>query len=178
MMMTTKTIKRSVCVPLTDFLCFTDGKEAVSGEENPDSDSNSTISSQVTFESYKVQTLQSFTLDLLTDALCAVLLDQDEQRVLKHHGRENRTDRSQRLQKSQSFMDSQGSGNSSSSSSEAWDSHTHSPQGEESPESHYQPCETSLSPLLHPTKRPATNPPPISNQATKGTCYSYIRTDQ
>ncbi|MCJ8734443.1 hypothetical protein PDJAM_G00235470 [Pangasius djambal] len=114
------------------------GKEAVSGEENPDSDSNSTISSQ------------------------------DERQVLKHHSRENRTERSQRLQNDQSFMDSQGSGNSSSSSSEAWGSHTHSPRGEESPESRYQYCETSLSPLLHPTKRPATNPPPISNQATKG----------
>lgn len=28
--------------------------------------------------------------------------------------------------------------------------------------------ETSLSVPLHPTKRPASNPPPISNQATKG----------
>ncbi|XP_058252869.1 lysine-specific demethylase 7B isoform X2 [Hemibagrus wyckioides] len=106
-------------------------KEAVSGEENPDTDSNSTISSQ------------------------------DE-----HHGRENRTDRNQRMQDKQHFMDSQGSGNSSSS--EAWGSHTHSPRGEESPESRYQYCETPLSPILHPTKRPATNPPPISNQATKG----------
>ncbi|XP_060784350.1 lysine-specific demethylase 7B isoform X2 [Neoarius graeffei] len=114
------------------------GKEAVSGEENPDSDSNSTISSQ------------------------------DERQVLKRHSRENRTDRSQRLQDNQSFMDSQGSGNSSCSSSEAWGSHTHSPRGEESPESRYQYCEMSLSPPLHPTKRPATNPPPISNQATKG----------
>ncbi|KAM9470309.1 lysine-specific demethylase 7B isoform 2-T2 [Clarias gariepinus] len=103
-------------------------KEAVSEEENPDSDSNSTISSQ------------------------------DERQVPKHHSRENR---------SQSFMDSQGSGNSSSSS-EAWSSHAHSLSGEESPKSHYQYCETSLSSLLHPTKRPATNPPPISNQATKG----------
>ncbi|KAF5897989.1 lysine-specific demethylase 7B-like, partial [Clarias magur] len=107
------------------------GKEAVSEEENPDSDSNSTISSQ------------------------------DERPVPKHHSREKRTDHSQ------SFMDSQGSGNSSSSSSEAWSSHAQSPSGEESPKSHYQYCETSLSPLLHPTKRPATNPPPISNQATK-----------
>ncbi|KAI5105514.1 lysine-specific demethylase 7B isoform X1, partial [Silurus meridionalis] len=108
-------------------------KEAGSGEENPDSDSNSTFSSQVTSESYK-------------------------------HCREKWTDRNQRLQDSQSFMDSQGSSNSS----DAWGSHTLSPRGEESPESHYQYCETSLSPLLHPTKRPATNPPPVSNQATKG----------
>ncbi|KAI5617285.1 lysine-specific demethylase 7B isoform X1 [Silurus asotus] len=110
------------------------GKEAGSGEENPDSDSNSTFSSQ------------------------------DERQMLKHRGREKWTDRSQRLQDSQSFMDSQGSSNSS----DAWGSHTLSPRGEESPESHYQYCETSLSPLLHPTKRPATNPPPVSNQATKG----------
>ncbi|KAK2838392.1 hypothetical protein Q7C36_013206 [Tachysurus vachellii] len=115
------------------------GKEAASGEENPDSDSNSTISSQ------------------------------DERQAPEHHGRENRTERNQRLQVKQRFMDSQGSGNSSSSSSsEAWGSHTHSPQGEESPESRYQYGETPLSPILHPTKRPATNPPPISNQATKG----------
>uniref|UniRef100_A0AAY4E3N0 Uncharacterized protein n=1 Tax=Denticeps clupeoides TaxID=299321 RepID=A0AAY4E3N0_9TELE len=32
----------------------------------------------------------------------------------------------------------------------------------------YQYCESSLSPPLHPTKRPASNPPPVSNQATKG----------
>lgn len=31
--------------------------------------------------------------------------------------------------------------------------------------------ETSLSIPLHPTKRPASNPPPISNQATKGNVY-------
>lgn len=31
--------------------------------------------------------------------------------------------------------------------------------------------ETSLSVPLHPTKRPASNPPPISNQATKGTAH-------
>lgn len=31
--------------------------------------------------------------------------------------------------------------------------------------------ETSLSVPLHPTKRPASNPPPISNQATKGNVY-------
>lgn len=157
-----------------DSFCSTDGQETVSGEENPDSDSNSTISSQVTSKSYK-STLQVFTLDLLTDVLHTVLLDQDERQVLKHHSRDIRTERSQRLQKNQSFMDSQGSGNSSSSSSEAWGSHTHSPRGEESPESCYQSCETSLSPLLHPTKRPALNPPPISNQATKGTLFYSLK---
>uniref|UniRef100_W5L133 Lysine (K)-specific demethylase 7Ab n=1 Tax=Astyanax mexicanus TaxID=7994 RepID=W5L133_ASTMX len=98
------------------------GKEPVSGEENPDSDSNSTIS-------------------------------QEEWRVRKQQRRE-----------SQSLMDSQGS----CSSSEAWGSHTHSPEREDSLPSGYQYCETSLSPPLHPSKRPAPNPPPISNQATKG----------
>lgn len=39
----------------------------------------------------------------------------------------------------------------------------------ESSVSPHRPCgETSLSVPLHPTKRPASNPPPISNQATKG----------
>uniref|UniRef100_A0AAR2K189 Lysine-specific demethylase 7A n=1 Tax=Pygocentrus nattereri TaxID=42514 RepID=A0AAR2K189_PYGNA len=56
----------------------------------------------------------------------------------------------------------------SCSSSEAWGSHTHSPGREDSPPSGYQYCETSLSPPLHPSKRLAPNPPPISNQATKG----------
>ncbi|KAI4902439.1 hypothetical protein NFI96_011490 [Prochilodus magdalenae] len=99
------------------------GKEPVSGEENPDSDSNSTISSQ------------------------------EERHVRKQQRRE-----------SQGLMDSQGS----CSSSEAWGSHTHSPGHEERSPSGYQYCETSLSPPLHPSKRPAPNPPPISNQATKG----------
>lgn len=99
----------------------------------------------------------------------AVVSEQDERQALKHHSRENWTDRNQRLQDKQSFMDSQGSGNSSSS--EAWGSHTHSPRGEESPQSRYSYCDTPLSPLLHPTKRPATNPPPISNQATKGSLF-------
>lgn len=105
--------------------------------------------------------------------MSCMLFCQDERQMLKRHSREKRTDRSQRLQDKQSFMDSQGSGNSSSSS-EAWGSHTHSPRGEESPESRYQYCETSLSPLLHPMKRPATNPPPISNQATKGTTVIWL----
>uniref|UniRef100_A0A4W4ENV9 Uncharacterized protein n=1 Tax=Electrophorus electricus TaxID=8005 RepID=A0A4W4ENV9_ELEEL len=56
-----------------------------------------------------------------------------------------------------------------SSSSEAWASHAPSPGcGENHTPSDYQYCETSLSPPLHPCKRPAPNPPPISNQATKG----------
>lgn len=33
--------------------------------------------------------------------------------------------------------------------------------------------ETSLSVPLHPTKRPASNPPPISNQATKGNAHLH-----
>uniref|UniRef100_A0AAQ6A195 [Histone H3]-dimethyl-L-lysine(36) demethylase n=1 Tax=Amphiprion ocellaris TaxID=80972 RepID=A0AAQ6A195_AMPOC len=49
------------------------------------------------------------------------------------------------------------------SSSEAWDN-----QGLPSPETDYQYCDPSLSPPLHPSKRHAPNPPPISNQATKG----------
>uniref|UniRef100_A0A8C5BVT7 Uncharacterized protein n=1 Tax=Gadus morhua TaxID=8049 RepID=A0A8C5BVT7_GADMO len=53
-------------------------------------------------------------------------------------------------------MDSQGN-----SSSEAWDH-----RGPETDT--YQYCDPSMSPPLHPSKRPAPNPPPISNQATKG----------
>uniref|UniRef100_A0A665VPB0 [Histone H3]-dimethyl-L-lysine(36) demethylase n=1 Tax=Echeneis naucrates TaxID=173247 RepID=A0A665VPB0_ECHNA len=49
------------------------------------------------------------------------------------------------------------------SSSEAWDN-----QGLPSPEMDYQYCDPSMSPPLHPSKRHAPNPPPISNQATKG----------
>ncbi|KAM4712093.1 lysine-specific demethylase 7A isoform 1-T1 [Anableps anableps] len=55
-------------------------------------------------------------------------------------------------------MDSQGN-----SSSEAWDN-----QGLPSPNAEYQYCDPSMSPPLHPSKRNAPNPPPISNQATKG----------
>lgn len=55
-------------------------------------------------------------------------------------------------------MDSQGN-----SSSEAWDN-----QGLPSPNPEYQYCDPSMSPPLHPSKRNAPNPPPISNQATKG----------
>ncbi|XP_041833292.1 LOW QUALITY PROTEIN: lysine-specific demethylase 7A [Melanotaenia boesemani] len=63
-----------------------------------------------------------------------------------------------RLQGGKSPMDSQGN-----SSSEAWDN-----QGLPSPETDYQYCDPSMSPPLHPSKRHAPNPPPISNQATKG----------
>uniref|UniRef100_A0A665VP65 JmjC domain-containing protein n=1 Tax=Echeneis naucrates TaxID=173247 RepID=A0A665VP65_ECHNA len=63
-----------------------------------------------------------------------------------------------RLQGDKSPMDSQGN-----SSSEAWDN-----QGLPSPEMDYQYCDPSMSPPLHPSKRHAPNPPPISNQATKG----------
>ncbi|XP_046878484.1 lysine-specific demethylase 7A [Hypomesus transpacificus] len=66
-------------------------------------------------------------------------------------------------------MDSQGN-----SSSEAWDNQGLS-LGAPSPLSHtaspgtdYQYCDPSMSPPLHPSKRHASNPPPISNQATKG----------
>lgn len=58
-----------------------------------------------------------------------------------------------RLQGDKSPMDSQGN-----SSSEAWDNQ----------ETDYQYCDPSMSPPLHPSKRHAPNPPPISNQATKG----------
>ncbi|XP_017267163.1 lysine-specific demethylase 7A isoform X2 [Kryptolebias marmoratus] len=63
-----------------------------------------------------------------------------------------------RLQGGNSPMDSQGN-----SSSEAWDN-----QGLPSPETDYQYCDPSMSPPLHPSKRHAPNPPPVSNQATKG----------
>lgn len=80
------------------------------------------------------------------------------------------------LQGDKSPMDSQGN------SSEAWDnqglpsplsrSHTNSP------ETDYQYCDPSMSPPLHPSKRHAPNPPPISNQATKGSdhtsCFQYL----
>lgn len=65
-------------------------------------------------------------------------------------------------------MDSQGN-----SSSEAWDnrgplslgalSHDASPEAD-----NYQYCDPSMSPPLHPSKRHASNSPPVSNQATKG----------
>uniref|UniRef100_A0AAY4CYZ4 Uncharacterized protein n=1 Tax=Denticeps clupeoides TaxID=299321 RepID=A0AAY4CYZ4_9TELE len=58
---------------------------------------------------------------------------------------EHQGDRQHYVQAGKGFMDSQGN-----SSSEAWDS------------------PLSTSPPLHPSKRQASNPPPISNQATKG----------
>uniref|UniRef100_A0A3P8YB05 Uncharacterized protein n=1 Tax=Esox lucius TaxID=8010 RepID=A0A3P8YB05_ESOLU len=78
---------------------------------------------------------------------------------------------SQRIQENKNFMDSQSSG-STSNSSDAWGDQSPS-QGPSDPlhlgpSSEYQYCETSLSPHLHPSKRPAPSTPPISNQATKG----------
>uniref|UniRef100_A0A3P8ZD69 Uncharacterized protein n=1 Tax=Esox lucius TaxID=8010 RepID=A0A3P8ZD69_ESOLU len=67
-------------------------------------------------------------------------------------------------------MDSQGN-----SSSEAWDNQGPLSFGAPSPLSHnaslgdnYQYCDPSMSPPLHPSKRNASNSPPVSNQATKG----------
>ncbi|XP_051975000.1 lysine-specific demethylase 7A-like isoform X2 [Xyrauchen texanus] len=73
----------------------------------------------------------------------------------------------------QPWWSSQGNSNSNSSS-DAWDSSEpcstpRSPEGgEESIEEVYSYRESSLSPSLHPSKRHAPNPTPISNQATKG----------
>ncbi|XP_024913537.1 lysine-specific demethylase 7A isoform X2 [Cynoglossus semilaevis] len=71
------------------------------------------------------------------------------------------------LQGAKSPMDSQGN-----SSSEAWDNQGPpsplSGSHATSPETDYQYCDPSMSPALHPSKRHAPNPPPISNQATKG----------
>ncbi|XP_036375898.1 lysine-specific demethylase 7B-like isoform X1 [Megalops cyprinoides] len=94
-------------------------------------------------------------------------LDSDSNSTPRHQGElgaqqspggvcrlESRAELPQRNQDNMNFMDSQ-------SSSEAWASHN-------SPGTNYQHPETSLSLPLHPSKRPASNPPPISNQATKG----------
>uniref|UniRef100_A0A8C1MCR8 JmjC domain-containing protein n=1 Tax=Cyprinus carpio TaxID=7962 RepID=A0A8C1MCR8_CYPCA len=73
----------------------------------------------------------------------------------------------------QHWWSSQGNSNSSSSS-DAWDSSepcsaARSPEGEDgSLGEEYSYRESSLSPPLHPSKRHAPNPTPISNQATKG----------
>uniref|UniRef100_A0A8C3AZT4 Lysine-specific demethylase 7A n=1 Tax=Cyclopterus lumpus TaxID=8103 RepID=A0A8C3AZT4_CYCLU len=79
---------------------------------------------------------------------------------------EQREEATHRLQGDKSPMDSQGN------SSEAWDNRgPPSPLGRShggSPEADYQYCDPSMSPPLHPSKRQAPNPPPISNQATKG----------
>lgn len=67
------------------------------------------------------------------------------------------------LQGGQSPMDSQGN------SREAWDNQgLPSPLNRSSPEMDFQYCDPSMSPPLHPSKRHAPNPPPVSNQATKG----------
>ncbi|XP_041113075.1 lysine-specific demethylase 7B isoform X1 [Polyodon spathula] len=101
---------------------------------------------------------------------------QDEMKVQKHIRKECTAELSQRIQENKNFMDSQSSSSSSSSSSDGWANHrlslskfppTFSPlRDDDSPEFQYR--ETYLSPPLHPSKRPASNPPPISNQATKG----------
>uniref|UniRef100_A0AAY4CYZ0 Lysine (K)-specific demethylase 7Ab n=1 Tax=Denticeps clupeoides TaxID=299321 RepID=A0AAY4CYZ0_9TELE len=74
---------------------------------------------------------------------------------------EHQGDRQHYVQAGKGFMDSQGN-----SSSEAWDSPLH-PAGSPGPDE-LQYRESSTSPPLHPSKRQASNPPPISNQATKG----------
>lgn len=70
------------------------------------------------------------------------------------------------LQADENPMDSQGN------SREAWDNQgLPSPLSRghgSSPEMDFQYCEPSMSPPLHPSKRQAPNPPPVSNQATKG----------
>ncbi|XP_038852642.1 lysine-specific demethylase 7B-like [Salvelinus namaycush] len=81
---------------------------------------------------------------------------------------ERREQHQRRVAGDKSPMDSQGN-----SSSEAWDnrgplslgalSHDASPEAD-----NYQYCDPSLSPPLHPSKRHASNSPPVSNQATKG----------
>ncbi|XP_072566089.1 lysine-specific demethylase 7B isoform X1 [Paramormyrops kingsleyae] len=89
---------------------------------------------------------------------------QDKQRAPRHLLKECQAQLRQRIQENKNFMDSGGG------RSEAWvDQHLSSDPG--SPlhlETDFQYRETSLSPPLHPSKRPASNPPPISNQATKG----------
>ncbi|XP_057185976.1 lysine-specific demethylase 7B [Triplophysa rosa] len=92
--------------------------------------------------------------------------NKEEFRERKHSETDCHSKLKHRIQEHKNFMDSQGS--VSNSSSEGWSSRMHSPAHRESPTMGYQYCETSLSPPLHPSKRPAPNPPPISNQATKG----------
>lgn len=74
--------------------------------------------------------------------------------------------RQRHLQGAESPMDSQGN------SREAWDNHglpsPLNPSHDGSPERDFQYCDPSMSPPLHPSKRQAPNPPPVSNQATKG----------
>ncbi|KAL4656720.1 lysine-specific demethylase 7B-like isoform X1 [Arapaima gigas] len=78
------------------------------------------------------------------DCACCFPHQQDEWRSLSCQ-----TQLSQEIQENKNFMDRQGSNR------EAWCS-----------ASKY--TGTTLSPLLHPSKRPAPTPPPVSNQATKG----------
>ncbi|XP_030643940.1 lysine-specific demethylase 7A [Chanos chanos] len=88
---------------------------------------------------------------------------------LTHSSPESTEEHQQSSQDAKGFMDSQGN-----SSSEAWDNHGlslshHSPLSQDgSPGADYEYRESSLSPPLHPSKRHASNPSPISNQATKG----------
>ncbi|XP_015208514.1 lysine-specific demethylase 7B [Lepisosteus oculatus] len=99
---------------------------------------------------------------------------QDETKAQKHLRKECTAELSQRIQENKNFMDSESSSNSSGS--DAWVNHRHpltssssSPLRDDcSLGAEFQYSETSLSPPLHPSKRPASNPPPISNQATKG----------
>ncbi|XP_039616610.1 lysine-specific demethylase 7B-like isoform X2 [Polypterus senegalus] len=101
---------------------------------------------------------------------------QDEIEVQKHIRKDCTAELSQRIQENKNFMDSQSSSNSNSSDCWANDrysvstfSNSSSPLGDDGvqiPEFQYS--ESSLSPPLHPSKRPASNPPPVSNQATKG----------
>ncbi|XP_031687441.1 lysine-specific demethylase 7B [Oncorhynchus kisutch] len=81
---------------------------------------------------------------------------------------EHREQHQRRVAGDKSPMDSQGN-----SSSEAWDNRGPLSLGalsqDASPEAdNYQYCDPSMSPPLHPSKRHASNSPPISNQATKG----------
>ncbi|CAB1346023.1 unnamed protein product [Coregonus sp. 'balchen'] len=84
---------------------------------------------------------------------------------------ERREQHQSRVAGDKSPMDSQGN-----SSSEAWDNQGPLSLGAPSPLSHdaspeaddYQYCDPSMSPPLHPSKRHASNSPPVSNQATKG----------
>ncbi|XP_031656992.1 lysine-specific demethylase 7B-like isoform X5 [Oncorhynchus kisutch] len=103
----------------------------------------------------------------------STLILQDERRAQQHVRKECRAKLSQRIQENKNFMANQSSG-SNSNSSEAWGDQSPS-QAASSPlrldpssETDNQYSETSLSPPRHPSKRPAPNTPPISNQATKG----------
>ncbi|XP_042157614.1 lysine-specific demethylase 7B isoform X2 [Oncorhynchus tshawytscha] len=103
----------------------------------------------------------------------STLILQDERRAQQHVRKECGAELSQRIQENKNFMANQSSG-SNNNSSEAWSDQSPS-QAASSPlrldpssETDNQYSETSLSPPRHPSKRPAPNTPPISNQATKG----------